>query len=61
MAMKIYTKTGDAGKTSLIGGTRVLKSDARIDAYGTYFWILGSHIISSSLFCMALYLPNINK
>jgi cob(I)alamin adenosyltransferase len=35
MAMKIYTKTGDAGKTSLIGGTKVLKSDPRIDAYGT--------------------------
>jgi cob(I)alamin adenosyltransferase len=35
MAMKIYTKTGDAGKTSLIGGTRVLKSDPRIEAYGT--------------------------
>lgn len=35
MAMKIYTKTGDAGKTSLIGGTKVLKSDSRIDAYGT--------------------------
>ncbi|MEO9011723.1 MAG: cob(I)yrinic acid a,c-diamide adenosyltransferase [Ginsengibacter sp.] len=35
MAMKIYTKTGDAGKTSLIGGTKVLKSSPRIDAYGT--------------------------
>ena len=35
MAMKIYTKTGDAGKTSLIGGTKVLKSDPRIEAYGT--------------------------
>lgn len=35
MAMKIYTKKGDAGKTSLIGGTRVLKSDLRIEAYGT--------------------------
>ncbi|MEO9210123.1 MAG: cob(I)yrinic acid a,c-diamide adenosyltransferase [Ginsengibacter sp.] len=33
--MKIYTKTGDAGKTSLIGGTKVLKSDDRINAYGT--------------------------
>jgi len=33
--MKIYTKTGDAGKTSLIGGKRVLKSDDRIEAYGT--------------------------
>jgi cob(I)alamin adenosyltransferase len=35
MATKIYTKTGDLGKTSLIGGTKVLKSDPRIDAYGT--------------------------
>ena len=33
--MKIYTKTGDAGKTSLIGGTKVLKNDPRIEAYGT--------------------------
>jgi cob(I)alamin adenosyltransferase len=33
--MKIYTKTGDQGKTSLIGGTKVFKSDLRIDAYGT--------------------------
>jgi len=33
--MKIYTKTGDTGKTSLIGGKRVLKSDGRIEAYGT--------------------------
>lgn len=35
MGMKIYTKTGDAGKTSLIGGTKVLKSNDRINAYGT--------------------------
>ncbi len=35
MSQKIYTKTGDAGKTSLIGGTKVLKSDLRIEAYGT--------------------------
>jgi cob(I)alamin adenosyltransferase len=35
MSLKIYTKTGDAGKTSLIGGTKVPKSDTRIDAYGT--------------------------
>lgn len=33
--MKIYTKTGDLGKTSLFGGTRVKKSNIRIDAYGT--------------------------
>ncbi len=33
--MKIYTKTGDKGKTSLIGGTRVPKHHMRIEAYGT--------------------------
>jgi cob(I)alamin adenosyltransferase len=32
--MKIYTRTGDAGETSLFGGTRVLKNDVRVDAYG---------------------------
>ena len=32
---KIYTKTGDKGKTSLIGGNRVLKYHIRIEAYGT--------------------------
>ena len=35
MAMKIYTKTGDKGTTSLIGGTKVPKSHLRIEAYGT--------------------------
>jgi cob(I)alamin adenosyltransferase len=32
---KIYTKTGDRGQTSLVGGTRVSKSDVRLEAYGT--------------------------
>jgi cob(I)alamin adenosyltransferase len=32
---KIYTKTGDKGETSLIGGTRVPKYHDRIEAYGT--------------------------
>lgn len=35
MAIKIYTKTGDKGSTSLIGGTKVLKSNIRIETYGT--------------------------
>ena len=33
--MKIYTKKGDKGETSLIGGVRVKKSNVRIHAYGT--------------------------
>ncbi len=33
--MKIYTKTGDTGSTSLVGGTRLSKAHMRIEAYGT--------------------------
>lgn len=33
--MKVYTKTGDAGTTSLVGGKRVPKDHPRIEAYGT--------------------------
>lgn len=41
--MKIYTKTGDSGITSLFGGTRLSKSDLRIECYGTVDE-LNSHI-----------------
>src|SRR5690606_17186053 len=34
MAMKIYTKTGDAGQTGLFGGLRLSKSHPRVAAYG---------------------------
>ena len=34
MALKIYTRTGDAGDTALFGGGRVGKDDRRVDAYG---------------------------
>lgn len=50
MAIKIYTKTGDQGKTSLIGGTKVPKSHIRIESYGTidelnsYIGLLNDHI-----------------
>ncbi|PST83332.1 ATP:cob(I)alamin adenosyltransferase [Pedobacter yulinensis] len=47
--MKIYTKTGDKGETSLIGGTRVSKAHVRIESYGTvdelnsYIGLIASH------------------
>ncbi len=50
MALKIYTKTGDKGKTSLIGGTKVSKNHIRIESYGTvdelnsFIGLLGDHL-----------------
>jgi cob(I)alamin adenosyltransferase len=50
MSFKIYTKTGDQGKTALIGGTKVPKSNLRIDAYGTvdelnsYIGLVSDHL-----------------
>jgi len=51
--MKIYTKTGDKGYTSLIGGTRVPKHHIRIESYGTvdelnsYIGLIGDQDINS--------------
>lgn len=50
--MKVYTKTGDKGETSLFGGKRVKKYDVRIEAYGTsdelnsWIGLIGSQDIS---------------
>ena len=54
MATKIYTKTGDKGKTALIGGTKVPKSHLRIEAYGTvdelnsYIGLVNDHITDAA-------------
>ena len=51
--MKIYTKTGDTGFTSLIGGTRVPKHHIRIESYGTvdelnsYIGLIGDQDIAA--------------
>ena len=52
MSMKIYTKTGDTGKTGLFGGQRVSKSAVRLHAYGTLDElnaILGSTVTDTTL------------
>lgn len=52
--MKIYTKTGDQGKTSLVGGVKIDKSDLALDVYGTldelnsFLGFLQSKITTSS-------------
>jgi len=54
MATKIYTKTGDKGKTALIGGTKVPKSHLRIETYGTvdelnsYIGLVNDHITDAA-------------
>lgn len=53
--MKIYTKTGDKGQTSLASGKRVCKTDLRIEAYGTadelnsFVGLLRSKLIDNQL------------
>ncbi len=53
--MKIYTKTGDRGQTSLFDGTRLSKDDIRIEAYGTV------DELNSNLGLLISMLPNFSK
>jgi cob(I)alamin adenosyltransferase len=50
--MKIYTKTGDKGTTSLVGGTRVPKTHVRLEAYGTV------DELNANLGVLVTYLPD---
>ena len=62
--MKIYTKTGDKGETSLFGGTRVKKYDLRIEAYGTvgelnsYLGLIRDQKIDSGTFDILIKIQN---
>ena len=49
---KVYTRTGDQGTTSLVGGIRIKKNDVRIEAYGTV------DELSAHLGLLASMLPN---
>jgi len=63
MASKIYTKTGDKGRTSLIGGTKVPKSHIRIESYGTvdelnsFIGLLGDHLTTAGPLAPAADVP----
>lgn len=56
----IATKRGDAGQTSLIGGARVLKSDQRVEAYGTLDE-LGAQIAFARSICEDVEINNLAK
>ncbi|MBL6876492.1 MAG: ATP:cob(I)alamin adenosyltransferase, partial [Chitinophagales bacterium] len=58
--MKIYTKTGDLGETSLFGGKRISKSDLKIDCYGTIDE-LNSHIGLVKDVCESEQHPELKK
>ncbi len=64
--MKVYTKGGDEGTTSLIGGARVAKIDSRVEAYGTvdeliaFIALLGDKLCENSETC-AFYVTDLNK
>lgn len=61
---KIYTKTGDKGQTSLIGGTRVPKYHPRIEAYGTvdelnsYIGLIRDHDINENIRELLIYIQD---
>lgn len=63
--MKVYTKTGDRGTTSLIGGERVFKTDERVEAYGSvdelaaFTALLSDHLRADA--SLANYVDDLNR
>ena len=63
--MKVYTKTGDKGMTSLIGGTRVAKNNVRLDAYGgvdelnSHIGMIRSYPIAEECVCQLVEIQNV--
>ncbi len=62
--MKIYTKTGDSGTTSLVGGKRVSKTHVRLEAYGTvdelsaYLGLLQTYLPKEEEKCLIQWVQN---
>ncbi|WP_295935257.1 cob(I)yrinic acid a,c-diamide adenosyltransferase [uncultured Alistipes sp.] len=63
--MKVYTKKGDKGMTSLVGGERVFKTDERVEAYGSvdelasFTALLGDNLRSDA--ALAVYVDDLNR
>lgn len=63
--MKVYTKTGDRGTTSLVGGERVSKTDDRVEAYGSVDELMAFTALLSDYLrgdeALALQLTDLNR
>lgn len=63
--MKVYTKQGDKGMTSLVGGERVFKTDERVEAYGTVDELAAfTALLADNLRCdasMAVIVGDLNR